>query len=87
MSTGSTRWRSTRTKRSAAAYKALYGKDIQTEEASATAAWVKALAANAPLLTDADAAAARCGRGARAIRTFHGTDELREVSATMRKRA
>ncbi|RVM26359.1 ABC transporter substrate-binding protein [Sinorhizobium meliloti] len=42
----------------AAAYKALYGKDLQTEEASATAAWVKALAANAPLLTDADAAAA-----------------------------
>lgn len=42
----------------AAAYKEFYGKDIQTEETSATAAWVKALAANAPLLTDADAAAA-----------------------------
>jgi len=41
-----------------AAYKARYGKDLQTDEASATAAWVKALAANAPLLTDADAAAA-----------------------------
>ncbi|KQY14002.1 ABC transporter substrate-binding protein [Rhizobium sp. Root482] len=42
----------------AATYKEFYGKDIQTEETSATAAWVKALAANAPLLTDADAAAA-----------------------------
>ncbi|MBB4440085.1 MULTISPECIES: ABC transporter substrate-binding protein [Rhizobium] len=42
----------------AAAYKERYGKDLQTDEASATAAWVKALAANAPLLTDADAAAA-----------------------------
>lgn len=42
----------------AAAYKEFYGKDIQTEDTSATAAWVKALAANAPLLTDADAAAA-----------------------------
>lgn len=41
-----------------AAYKARYGKDLQTDEASATAAWVKALAGNAPLLTDADAAAA-----------------------------
>jgi len=41
-----------------AAYKAHYGKDLQTNETSATAAWVKALAANAPLLTDADAAAA-----------------------------
>ncbi len=41
-----------------AAYKALYGKDLETAESSATAAWVKALAANAPLLTDADAAAA-----------------------------
>ncbi|WP_313607396.1 ABC transporter substrate-binding protein, partial [Rhizobium sp.] len=36
-----------------AAYKALYGKDLETAESSATAAWVKALAANAPLLTDA----------------------------------
>lgn len=42
----------------AQAYKAQYGKDLKTEEESATAAWVKALAANAPLLTDADAAAA-----------------------------
>lgn len=41
-----------------AAYKARYGKELQTDEATATAAWVKALAANAPLLTDADAAAA-----------------------------
>ena len=40
------------------AYKEQYGKDLKTEEESATAAWVKALAANAPLLTDADAAAA-----------------------------
>ncbi|MGH6762090.1 MAG: ABC transporter substrate-binding protein [Phyllobacterium sp.] len=42
----------------AAAYKAHFGKELQTEEKSATAAWVKALASNAPLLTDADAAAA-----------------------------
>jgi len=42
----------------AQAYKEQYGKDLKTEEESATAAWVKALAANAPLLTDADAAAA-----------------------------
>jgi iron(III) transport system substrate-binding protein len=42
----------------AQAYKEHYGKDLKTEEESSTAAWVKALAANAPLLTDADAAAA-----------------------------
>lgn len=42
----------------AAAYKDFYGKDLETGEQSATAAWIKALAANAPLLTDADAAAA-----------------------------
>ena len=41
----------------AAAYEAHYGKPLETEEASATAAWVKALAANAPLLTDGDDAA------------------------------
>ncbi|MCO5731293.1 ABC transporter substrate-binding protein [Rhizobium sp. SSA_523] len=42
----------------ASAYKALYGKDLDTKEQSATASWIKALASNAPLLTDADAAAA-----------------------------
>jgi iron(III) transport system substrate-binding protein len=42
----------------AAAYKDFYGKDLQTDKESATAAWIKALAANGPLLTDADAAAA-----------------------------
>lgn len=42
----------------AAAYKDLYGKELELDDGSATAAWVKALAANAPLLTDADAAAA-----------------------------
>lgn len=42
----------------AAAYKDFYGKSLETGEKSATAAWLKALAANAPLLTDADAAAA-----------------------------
>ncbi|MDO9640607.1 MAG: ABC transporter substrate-binding protein [Pseudotabrizicola sp.] len=41
----------------AAAYAAHYGKPLETDEASATAAWVKALAANAPLLTDGDDAA------------------------------
>ncbi|MBB3447028.1 ABC transporter substrate-binding protein [Rhizobium sp. BK379] len=42
----------------AQAYREQYGKDLKTGAESATAAWVKALAANAPLLTDADAAAA-----------------------------
>lgn len=41
------------------AYRALYGKDLKTDEKSATAAWVKALAANSPLLTNADEAAAQ----------------------------
>lgn len=40
------------------AYQAQYGKPLKTDEASATAAWVKALAANSPLLTDSDGAAA-----------------------------
>lgn len=43
----------------AAAYEAHFGKPLETEEASATAAWVAALAANGPLLTDADEAAAQ----------------------------
>ena len=43
----------------AAAYKDHYGKDLVTDEDGATAAWVKALAANGPLLTDADEAAAQ----------------------------
>ena len=43
----------------AAAYEARYGKPLETDEASATAAWVAAFAANAPLLTDADEAAAQ----------------------------
>lgn len=43
----------------AAAYKAYYGKDLVTDESGATAAWVKALAANGPLLTDADEGAAQ----------------------------
>lgn len=38
----------------AAAYKAHFGKDLRTEEKSASAAWVKALAQNAPLATDGD---------------------------------
>ncbi|WP_246723771.1 ABC transporter substrate-binding protein [Rhizobium sp. ARZ01] len=38
----------------AAAYKAQFGKDLQTEEKSASAAWIKALAQNAPLATDGD---------------------------------
>ena len=43
----------------AAAYEARYGKPLETDEATATAAWVAALAANGPLLTDADEAAAQ----------------------------
>ncbi|MFK3690945.1 ABC transporter substrate-binding protein [Agrobacterium tumefaciens] len=38
----------------AAAYKAHFGKDIATSEKSAAAAWIRALAANAPLATDGD---------------------------------
>lgn len=38
----------------AVAYKAHFGKDLQTEEKSASAAWIKALAENAPLATDGD---------------------------------
>ncbi|WP_034658090.1 ABC transporter substrate-binding protein [Chelativorans sp. J32] len=41
----------------AAAYEAYYGKPLETDEASATRAWVKAIAQNAPLLTDSDSAA------------------------------
>ncbi|MCP1315796.1 ABC transporter substrate-binding protein, partial [Halomonas sp. 707D7] len=42
----------------AAAYEAHFGQPLPPGEESATAAWVKALAANAPLLTDSDANAA-----------------------------
>jgi iron(III) transport system substrate-binding protein len=38
----------------AAAYKAHFGKELETEEKSAAAAWIKALAQNAPLATDGD---------------------------------
>ncbi|WP_164817823.1 ABC transporter substrate-binding protein [Sinorhizobium meliloti] len=38
----------------AAAYKAHFGQDLQTEEKSASAAWIKALTENAPLATDGD---------------------------------
>ncbi|GLS87130.1 ABC transporter substrate-binding protein [Cypionkella aquatica] len=41
-----------------AAYQSHYGKALETDKASATEAFVAALAANGPLLTDADAAAA-----------------------------
>ena len=36
------------------AYKAHFGKDLETGEKSAAAAWIKALAQNGPLLTDGD---------------------------------
>ena len=38
------------------AYQARYGKPLETDEESAVAAWVAALAANAPLLSDSDQA-------------------------------
>ncbi|MDZ4394216.1 ABC transporter substrate-binding protein [Cypionkella sp.] len=41
-----------------AAYSSHYGKPLETDQATATAAFIAALAANGPLLTDADAAAA-----------------------------
>ena len=40
------------------AYEAHYGKKLDTSSQSATASWVQGLAANAPLLTDSDSAAA-----------------------------
>jgi iron(III) transport system substrate-binding protein len=40
-----------------AAYEKHFGKPLRTDKGSATEAWVAAIAANAPLLTDADAAA------------------------------
>lgn len=42
----------------AEAYKAHYGKALDTSKQSATSYWVERLAANAPLLTDSDSAAA-----------------------------
>jgi len=45
----------------AAAYEALYGKPLVTDEASATAAWVKAYAENQPLLGDSSAVAEAIG--------------------------
>jgi iron(III) transport system substrate-binding protein len=37
-----------------AAYKETFGKDLETDEDSATKAWLKAFAANGPLITDGD---------------------------------
>jgi iron(III) transport system substrate-binding protein len=45
----------------AKAYEDLYGKKLETDEASATAAWVKAYAANGPLLTASEAVAEAVG--------------------------
>ncbi len=41
----------------AAAYQAHYGKPLETDEPTATKAWIKAMALNAPLLTDSDSTA------------------------------
>jgi len=43
------------------AYKAQFGKPFDTSKGSATAAWVKALAANSPLVADSTAVAAAVG--------------------------
>ncbi|XEN03265.1 ABC transporter substrate-binding protein [Agrobacterium arsenijevicii] len=45
----------------AKAYEDLYGKKLETGEKSATAAWVKAFAENAPLLTDSSTVADAAG--------------------------
>jgi iron(III) transport system substrate-binding protein len=45
----------------AKAYEHLYGKPLETTEASATAAWVKAYAANGPLLADSEAVSEAVG--------------------------
>ncbi len=54
------------------AYQAQYGKPLETDEASATAAWVKALAANGPLLTDSDSSAAEAVGAPDAKESFVG---------------
>ncbi|THF54428.1 ABC transporter substrate-binding protein [Ollibium composti] len=45
----------------AKAYEDLYGKKLETDQPSATAAWVKAYAQNAPLLADSSAVAEAAG--------------------------
>jgi iron(III) transport system substrate-binding protein len=45
----------------AKAYEDLYGKKLETDEDSATKAWVKAYAANGPLLTDSESVAEAVG--------------------------
>ncbi|WP_336813270.1 ABC transporter substrate-binding protein [Bosea sp. MMO-172] len=45
----------------AKAYKDLYGKELKTTEASATAAWVKAYARNAPMMGDSGTVAEAAG--------------------------
>lgn len=50
----------------AKAYKDLYGKDLKTSEASATAAWVKAYARNAPIMGDSASVAEAAGAAGQA---------------------
>lgn len=50
----------------AKAYKDLYGKDLKTTEASATAAWVKAYAKNAPMMGDSGTVAEAAGAAGQA---------------------
>ncbi|WP_128255338.1 ABC transporter substrate-binding protein [Falsirhodobacter deserti] len=56
----------------AAAYEAHYGKPLETDESSATGAWVAAMAANQPLLTDSDSNAAEAVGAPDATENFIG---------------
>ena len=65
------------------AYQAQFGKKLDTSKESATSAWVKALAANGPLVTDSDSAAAEAIGAAGQADPFFGimaTAKYREVA-------
>lgn len=66
----------------AEAYAAHFGKPLETTEGSATKAWVKGLAANAPLLTDSDSTVAEAIGAAGQTEPFFGlisTSKYRDI--------
>ncbi|MFM2390847.1 MAG: hypothetical protein RLZZ437_2402 [Pseudomonadota bacterium] len=66
----------------AEAYAAHFGKPLETTEGSATKAWVKGLAANAPLLTDSDSTVAEAIGAAGQAEPFFGlisTSKYRDI--------
>lgn len=69
----------------AAAYEALYGEPLETDEESATAEWVKRLAQNSPILTNSDDDAANSVGAPGQSDPFMGfmsTAKFREVEAS-----